>query len=338
MLLCKYTIRRKKLELVSVVIPVYNVEKYITQCVESVLNQTYKNLEIILVDDGSTDKSGEICEEYAHRDSRVTCLHKRNGGLSDARNYGKRYCHGEYLSFIDSDDYVSLYFIESMVKEIEDKDADFATLSSWVNFWDGEDLPQLAQSVSECRSEMVDADNGLQLQLQQEIATGAPFKVVRRSLYEGIDFPFGWYYEDVATTYKLFLRAEKVVIVDGRFYAYRMRKDSIIRQPFNEKKMSCIPIAKQIIADIVAVRPNLHPYAISRAFAMLYSVFLQVPDSNSLEAREIWEVLIDYRNDIIKNCGKLSRRKNVCGACMMILGRKIAHCIGRRFGQKGSMN
>ncbi|MBP3817351.1 MAG: glycosyltransferase family 2 protein [Butyrivibrio sp.] len=324
------------MKLVSIVIPVYNVEKYVSTCIDSVLKQTYKNIEVILVDDGSTDNSGKICDEYACHNKHVICLHKENGGLSDARNFGKHYCKGEYLSFIDSDDFISPYFIETMVGLLEKNAADIVALSCGVNFWDGDDMPSLAQSEFEYRSKVVSADIGLRLQLQQRIGTEAQFKVVRRSLYDDIDFPLGWVYEDLATTYRLFLNSSKVVIVDGELYAYRMRNDSIIREEFSKKKMCCIPIARQLIAEIDMSRPELHLYAVSSAFALLYSVFLQVPDSKDPEAQEIWELLLRYRDQIIKNQKHITRRKNVYGALVMFLGKKFAHYIGRRIGQKGS--
>ena len=105
--------------LVSVILPVYNVEKYLIKCLDSVIRQTYQKLEIILVDDGSTDSSGKICDEYANKDGRIKVFHKKNGGLSDARNYGIERSTGEYLAFIDSDDYVDDDYIEFLMNLTE---------------------------------------------------------------------------------------------------------------------------------------------------------------------------------------------------------------------------
>ncbi len=113
-------------ELISIVIPIYNVEKYLKNCVDSVCNQTYRNLEIILVDDGSPDHCPEICEDYARNDSRVRVIHKQNGGLSDARNYGIEVAKGKYITCIDSDDYVSEDFIEYLYKLLKDANADIS--------------------------------------------------------------------------------------------------------------------------------------------------------------------------------------------------------------------
>ena len=113
-------------DLVSVIVPIYKVEEYLRECVDSIINQTYKNLEIILVDDGSPDKCGEICDEYARNDSRITVYHKENGGLSDARNYGIDRCNGEYITFVDSDDVLKSNFVETLMGLIEEYDADVA--------------------------------------------------------------------------------------------------------------------------------------------------------------------------------------------------------------------
>ena len=115
-------------KLISVIVPIYNVEKYLTKCIESIINQTYKNLEIILVDDGSPDKSPIICDEYAKKDNRIKVIHKKNGGLSDARNYGMSLATGEYISFIDSDDYVTDDYIMTLYSLIENMSVKFQLL------------------------------------------------------------------------------------------------------------------------------------------------------------------------------------------------------------------
>ena len=115
--------------LISVIVPIYNVEKYLDRCVGSIINQTYKNLEIILVDDGSPDNCPQMCDDYAKKDSRIKVVHKENGGLSDARNAGMKVATGEYVSFIDSDDYISLDFYETLLETIVDNDSDIVECS-----------------------------------------------------------------------------------------------------------------------------------------------------------------------------------------------------------------
>lgn len=123
--------------LISVIVPIYNVEKYLARCVDSIVNQTYKNLEIILVDDGSPDRCPKMCDDYAEKDSRIKVVHKKNGGLSDARNAGMAVATGEYISFIDSDDYVSDDFFECLLDVMNKENSDIAECSVVKLYEDG---------------------------------------------------------------------------------------------------------------------------------------------------------------------------------------------------------
>ena len=125
--------------LISIIVPVYNVEKYIDKCIKSILEQTYKNLQIILIDDGSQDKSGQICDEYELQDNRIEVIHKKNGGLSDARNLGIKKARGEYIGFVDSDDYISKNMYEDMYKIIQEKDSDVCICNVY-NVIDGKEI------------------------------------------------------------------------------------------------------------------------------------------------------------------------------------------------------
>ena len=116
-------------DLVSVIVPVYKVEKFLRDCIDSIINQTYRNLEILLVDDGSPDNCGAICDEYARKDSRITVFHKENGGLSDARNYALDRCNGDYITFVDSDDVIRNDFIATLLGLIKESDSDVVSSS-----------------------------------------------------------------------------------------------------------------------------------------------------------------------------------------------------------------
>lgn len=117
---------KMQLDKISIIVPVYNVEQYITRCIESITSQTYRNIEILLIDDGSTDNSGNICDEYQKKDSRVMTFHKTNGGLSDARNYGIKHASGQYLCFVDSDDYISKHMVEILYNNLIKYSADIS--------------------------------------------------------------------------------------------------------------------------------------------------------------------------------------------------------------------
>ena len=324
---------------VSVIIPVYNVEKYLDECIESVLSQTYRNLEIILVDDGSTDKSGSICDAYKNKDNRIITIHKRNGGLSDARNSAIDICTGDYVTFIDSDDYVSPFFVEVLLHGVSVDGCKVAALYSGVDFWDNKsERPVLAKSIEDAEIQTFMAKEALELMLYQKIATGAPFKIYKRDIFENIRFPVGYYYEDVATTYKAFELSDFITVINCPVYAYRKRQDSIIRQHFSEKKLSAIKIYEEMIEDPIINKWGLKDAAISRTFAMMYSVFLQVPNDKKETQLLIWEKLLRCRKSVAFNKNKLMRKKNRYAALISYLGMKVSYYFGRKFGQKGSMN
>jgi glycosyltransferase involved in cell wall biosynthesis len=221
-------------ELISIIIPVYKVEDYIRRCVDSILKQTYVNLEIILVDDGSPDRCGQICDEYAARDSRIVSIHKKNGGLSDARNAGLEICKGEYITFLDSDDWVEAEYIEKLYGMLKENNADISVC----NFikTSKEDVEADASTAEIKVFTNVEALNqiennaDIQLYVQMVVAWG---KLYKRSLFDGITYPVGKLHEDEFTTYKLLYRANRVVLTSARLLYYWQREDSIMGAGFN---------------------------------------------------------------------------------------------------------
>lgn len=217
-------------ELVSVVIPVYNVEKYLEYCVRSVMAQTYQNIEIILVDDGSLDESARICENLAKADSRIKVFHKTNGGLSDARNYGISKAKGCLITFIDSDDYVSPNYIDSLLVLREKYHADISAC----NFERVCDRSQLREINRVEKTEIL--MNGEEACINQisssceyntalVVAWGKlyPIDLVRR-----FPFPLGVVHEDEATTYKYFLSTGKIAFTSVPLYAYYQNPEGIM--------------------------------------------------------------------------------------------------------------
>lgn len=211
------------MELVSIVVPIYKVEKYLEKCVNSILRQTYRNLEIILVDDGSPDQSGIMCDEYAGKDSRVHVIHKDNGGLSDARNVGAREASGKYLLFVDSDDYIAEELVEKTVNAAEKTNSDIVLFDYFCVEGDREEV----------RTNNIVPGKVVNIRSEKELLLIPPaswLKLFRREFYEqaGICFPKGVYYEDLGTTPKFLLEAERVVYLPEILYYYMVRKDSIM--------------------------------------------------------------------------------------------------------------
>lgn len=234
---------------ISVIIPVYNVELYVSECIRSVLMQDYKYLEVILIDDGSTDRSGEICDAYAAEDSRVKVIHKSNGGLSDARNAGIAAATGEYILFLDGDDlWGDSCAVSTLVARVEKTKADVLNFSytKWFEdtqikqpyFHDVAEMPSF-DSVTDQLAYL--SDNGLYI-------ASACNKMIRRSLVNSLPFELGVYSEDILWCAKLMLSADSMDFICANFYMYRQRSNSI-RHTINDKK--CADLANSILSCVV---------------------------------------------------------------------------------------
>ena len=208
--------------LVSVIVPIYKVENYICECVDSIILQSYKNLEIILVDDGSPDRCPEICDEYAQKDSRIKVIHKPNGGLSDARNAGIEIAKGDYLSFVDSDDVIHNQMIDVLMHPlIENKELKMSACQS-LNFNDGEEF----DSNQEIKPiEIID----YKLFFAKSRWMTAWGKVYKSELFKEIRYPIGRIHEDEFVTYKLCYEAKKIAYSESRLLFYRQREGSIMK-------------------------------------------------------------------------------------------------------------
>ena len=219
---------------VSVIIPVYNVEKYIDKCMESVLNQTYSNLEIILVDDGSPDNSGKMCDEYAVKDNRVKVIHKENGGLSSARNAGLDIATGEYVAFIDSDDFVETTMIEKVVSKIEETNADVCMFSHFT--YNGETSVAHARPLDKDEYETEEIrDLIIPMFIGQKDAVGHHLlgfvccQLFRRSSIGEQRFKSEreYYAEDIVFDLEFYIRAKKMCVVNEPLYYYRYVESSL---------------------------------------------------------------------------------------------------------------
>lgn len=327
--------------LVSVIVPVYNVKSYLEECFESICCQSYQNIEIILVDDGSTDGSGELCDELATRDGRAVVLHKDNGGLSDARNAGLRLAKGDWISFIDSDDYVSPVFIEILLNAALDTGCEIAAIPFGKPFKDGEkcNLADVLGSVAPAKPL---ASHSVQcLMLYQALDTGAQWRLYAKASL-GIDpFPVGLYYEDLASIYKIIHRIDNVAVVDSReLYAYRMRGNSIIRQNYSHLKgASALKISGDLYANICNWYPELSDAAASRCFSVCRMVFAQAISASTAsepaesDADELWSVIKRFRTTVLKD--SKARKRERFAAFIACLGKtwfKLFCLIARRLG------
>ena len=206
---------------VSVIAAVYNVEQYIEACVQSICRQTYKNLEILLVDDGSPDRSGELCDALAAQDSRIRVLHKANGGLSDARNAAIEVAQGDYLTFVDGDDLLHPRMIECLIQALEDEPGALMSAVTYTRFTHEEELDWEAQEP--LRAQALTLDQYVRIHLWMT-AWG---KLYRKELFQEVRYPKGRYHEDEYVTYRLIHQSGTVAFAAVPWYGYRQREGSI---------------------------------------------------------------------------------------------------------------
>lgn len=227
-------------ELISVITPVYNVEKYLCRCVDSIINQTYKNLEIILVDDGSTDNSGKICDEYAVKDLRIKVIHKENGGAAASRNCGLDVAKGKYIAFVDSDDYVEERFVESLHTLITDSNADIAQCSYCETYSDSANF--LTSGTDVCIKSCQEMIDDLYCDGERHIATAVLWtKIYKREIFDELRLPEGIMYEDEAIMPQILYSADRIAVSENdKLYAYFMSENSVMRTAFSEKKLDYI--------------------------------------------------------------------------------------------------
>lgn len=233
------SVRRVKMSnpIISVIIPVYKVESYLHRCIDSILNQEYKNLEVILVNDGSPDNCGNICDEYAQQDNRIKVIHKENGGLSDARNTGLEIASGEYVAFIDSDDVIHPQMYTRLYNLIQKTGAEVAQCE-YVRF----DKELNLQTINESQTELVYTNiQALEALIENnKLVPPVWNKLYKRELFSNIRFPKGKIHEDEYTTYKLFYAANKIAYIDLPMYYYFINNSGIMRNLNIEHKFHWI--------------------------------------------------------------------------------------------------
>lgn len=209
---------------ISIIVPIYKVEQFLCRCVDSILNQTYRNLEIFLVDDGSPDKCGLICDDYAEKDSRIKVIHKLNGGLSDARNVALDLVSGEFVMFVDSDDWIEPNACEDLMELLNQFDADIVSFGMVEIYQSGQKKCKFANY-----PRIITPSYGIQcmISFNEFVGNFAWNKIYKTALFSGIRYPKGMLYEDQGTTYKVFNKAKKIYLCDKVLYYYWQRNDSI---------------------------------------------------------------------------------------------------------------
>ena len=243
-------------ELISVIVPIYNTEKYLVECVESIRKQTYSNIEIILVDDGSTDASIEICDEFAEKDSRVRVFHKENEGVAVARNFGIQQSNGQYVVIVDSDDVAVDKMIEVLYTQIKENDADIAVGNYYIYDESDGNFYYYITEADYCvevlsPQELIDRQAGA-WKWNSTAFMLTTFKLYKKVLFDDVSFTHGRRFDDEASTHRLFLRSKKTVFVNDNVYLYRRRSGSIMRTEFDLSwARDLVEVFSKKISDLV---------------------------------------------------------------------------------------
>lgn len=286
---------------ISIIVPVYNVEKYLSKCIDSILNQSFKDFELILVNDGSTDNSGKICDEYKKNNTNITVIHKKNGGLSSARNTGLSICKGEYIAFIDSDDYIHPKMFEVLYNNLILYAAD-------ISICDYERVIEKTENkVEEINNIVVKQYDNIEAIERLYTEDNAKFiiccnKLYKRELFNNIKFENGKYHEDEYIIPKILYKCKKVIFNDCKLYYYLIRPGSITGKGFNIHKLDALDAFEERIKffeenNLIQFRNKAEYDYLCRVFKYYFTIEKYIPNNK--------QILINIKRNFKKMYKKL---------------------------------
>lgn len=306
--------------LISVIIPVYNVEEYIIRCLDSVVSQTYKNIEVLLVDDGSTDRSGEICDKYAKEYNFINVYHQKNGGQSVARNYAIDRAKGEYYIFVDSDDYIESDMIESLINAIIKYKTKIACCGRYI--LSEYDNIQKEEFVFE-EDQIWDSYTAIKRMLMFKGIDSASWdKIYHKSLFEHLRYPVGVLHDDLVIIPKIMIKAGKIVHIGYPKYYYVQREGSVTSQKFSKKTLGILPQMDRLKKLVLTNYPSLDQEMNSFYYRyLIYMLGLIKTNKNKKFKNARKELKIKVYKEIktiLKN--KYLSRKTKIQFCMFLIG------------------
>lgn len=320
--------------IISIIVPIYNVGKYLPKCIESILNQTFKNFELILVNDGSTDNSGVVCDDYAKKDTRIKIIHKSNGGVSSARNAGLYVAKGEYIGFVDPDDYIDKNMYEKLYRLCIDNNSDIAICRF------NREINGKIQN-KESTEEIIELNN---MEVMNELFKGNLYrfslcnKLFSKKCFNDVLFPEERIHEDLSTTYKLFANSKKAVYINYCGYIYVRRENSILTSTYNEKRLQAFIAWDEIIEFIDKNYYEIIEQVIATFTYWCVDNILYILNqvNNSKKKNNYLNIIQKYttkyyiyikRNNILSRSYKLRIRIFNINYKLFILGRKIRKVI-----------
>lgn len=295
------------LPLISVIVPIYKVEPYIRRCIDSIINQTYKNLEIILVDDGSPDNCGKICDEYALLDNRIIVIHQANAGLSAARNSGIEKCTGEYIGFIDSDDCIHPEMYERLYKDISTFHTKLAFCQP--NMCRGEIPVQDLTQPTQCHEK----SHVMHRSLKESIWWSANTKLYHCSLFKNLRYPVGKTIEDYPITMRIYDLCDNIAVNYNKLYNYCIRENSICTSSLNIKKFDQIDTAFDVLKYMEVNHPEWRELAENIFLTSLIKLLGDIYRDNSgrfeEQKKRILNLIKEYKSSAMKNQHVLFQHK-----------------------------
>ena len=288
--------------MISIIVPVYKVEEYLRRCIDSILSQTYKDFELILVDDGSPDNCGAICDEYAQKDSRITVIHKENGGLSSARNAGLEIAKGDYIGFVDSDDEIAPRCYEALHYFMETDGSDIVT-------YNHNSIPDTDKWIPMGENRVVvDSETVLREfsdKYYKMIGDTVMTKLYKKKIFNNLRFKEGIIYEDAAILPYSIKESHRITVLPFSFYFYTFSEGSIMRSSFSSKRFDILPIRR----DYIDFFDRLKMYKQRDAFSITYLYkFVDLHRVVYTEHRELKKDFKPYEKDynrskkVLRNC------------------------------------
>ncbi len=302
---------------ISVIVPVYKVEPYLRKCLDSIVNQTYRNLEIILVDDGSPDNCGAICDEYAAGDGRIRVIHQENGGVSSARNAGLSAATGEWVGWVDSDDWIEPDMYEYLLKNALEQNADIAVCSHY------EVHRETEVFCGWTGVQLLDTEAALKLLLENNQMKNLLWdRLWRREILDGLVFPVGHTYEDIAVMHRLFLKARRVLCLPEAKYHYRQRQGSIVDDKSLGNRINHYHAAKLRLDEMYLQWPQFRQLLEAQCVASAVGIWTGYYSNPKKERRRYHEELKE-----IAAFGKIHYRKALEHMNLGLAGRLVLYLI-----------
>ena len=316
---------------VSVIIPIYNTEQFLKDCLNSVLAQTFTDFEIITVDDGSTDNSTAIVEQFAAKDNRIVIIHQENKGLSEARNTGIKVARGNWVTFVDSDDMLAPNFLQKLLNAATQNKANIACCDKLL-FWGKAEIERVNSTTA--LTTTLSPEKALERALYQKKGPdySAWSKLFDAKIWQNRRFTPGIYFEDMDCIPQVLLEAEKVAFVPEPLYLNRRHDSSILATAYNRKKAELLDIAERICTLVDGKGPELNRAAHSNLFSASCSILMRTPDTDEFRdfRTRAWKHIKEFRLDTLFNAN--SRTRNKMAALISFSGKVLFGFALRRFG------